>query len=82
MHCILRKLCGYGSQIPAGQSNQACDLTEAALPMLTMQHRNNLVQVSCAMHLNHTLRNPSFAEQKLLVLLQITVLLIQELTYV
>lgn len=64
------------------QVSQIKHVAEAALPMHTMQHWNNLVQVPYEMYLKQTLQNTSFSEQKLLVLIQITVLLIQELTYI
>lgn len=44
------------------QVSQIKHVAEAALPVLTMQDGNNLVQVSGATHLNQTLRNTSFAE--------------------
>lgn len=64
------------------QVSQIKHVAEAALPMHTMQHWNDLVQVLYEIYLKQTLPNTSFAEQKLLVLSQITVLLLQELTYI
>lgn len=76
MHCKLRKFCTYGSQIPAGQTKHAAE----ALPIHIKQHKKHkLAQIPHEMHLKQTLRNASFAEQKLVVLFQIAVLLIQEL---
>lgn len=76
MHCKLRKFCSYGSQIPAGQTKHAAE----ALPIYNKQRKKHkLAQIPREMHLKQTLRNASFAEQKLVVLFQIAALLIQEL---
>jgi len=58
---------------------QVKESTTAALPTRIRQRKKQrLVQTSRKMYLKQTLRNASFAEQKLPVLFQITVLLIQE----
>lgn len=76
MHCKLHKFCSYGSQRPACQSNQAHDRSSFA----GLHHAVRITQCKyLERYLKQTLQNASCAEQKLLVLFQITLLLIQKL---